>query len=188
MESGGPTDIGPFATEIFEQNFHELQARAPGIAALSEADRVAVITAISKAGWQGILRGIALLVYERLHESHVRPGQLRHARPPQPLRLAALRAVQGQGFRDTPASRQLRGAVTPTRTTARSGRLPWRDPDGPDVAFASQALPPARLECHARDRPPRDLLSIPDEPRVVARAIGPPRAAREPAAVLPNSV
>jgi hypothetical protein len=65
MESSGLPDIGPFATEIFDQNFKELVERAPeGIANLSEADRDAVLTAIAKAGWQGILRGIAMVSYE----------------------------------------------------------------------------------------------------------------------------
>lgn len=57
-------DIGPFAKEIFNDLQSELKSRFPGLDDLDEADRMAVLTAVSKAAWRGILRGIALYAYE----------------------------------------------------------------------------------------------------------------------------
>lgn len=59
-----PQDIGPFATEIFEDTHKELVSRLEqGLETLSEADRMAILTAIAKASWNGILRGIAITAY-----------------------------------------------------------------------------------------------------------------------------
>ena len=58
-------DFGPFAADIFEELFTELQSRlTQGLQTYPEADRIAIITAISKAGWQGILTGIAIHAHE----------------------------------------------------------------------------------------------------------------------------
>ncbi len=59
-----PTDIGAFATEIFTDVNSEMQQRLEGYAEWSQADRDAVNTAIAKAAWNGILRGVALLAHD----------------------------------------------------------------------------------------------------------------------------
>lgn len=57
-------DVGREATEIFNEVFAELSSRLVGsLADISEGDRDAVLTAIGKAAWRGILRGIAITTY-----------------------------------------------------------------------------------------------------------------------------
>jgi hypothetical protein len=60
--AGAEADFGPFAAEIFEDTYNELESRLTSPAVLvdlPEADRIAILTAISKAAWLGVLRGIA---------------------------------------------------------------------------------------------------------------------------------
>jgi hypothetical protein len=72
-------DIGRYATEIFEDTFGELMERAAlGLAGLSEPDRDAVIAAVGKAAWMGILRGLAMQAHqanERLREEAEKTGE-----------------------------------------------------------------------------------------------------------------
>jgi hypothetical protein len=63
MEDQEKTDIGPFATEIFNDLVAELTTRFPGLALLPDPDRDAVLTAVMKAAWRGNLRGVALCSY-----------------------------------------------------------------------------------------------------------------------------
>ena len=59
-----PQDIGEFATEIFNDVYAELKSRSgPALARLPGPDRDAALTAIQKAAWRGILRGIALVTF-----------------------------------------------------------------------------------------------------------------------------
>jgi hypothetical protein len=61
VSNDDPIDITPFVDEIFNDVFAELQARlsAP-LTDLSEADRVAILTAVMKGAWRGVLSGIAV--------------------------------------------------------------------------------------------------------------------------------
>ncbi len=64
MTDESPQDIGEFATEIFNELSAEMMSRLEQpLARHSEADRIAVLTAISKAAWRGILRGVAITTY-----------------------------------------------------------------------------------------------------------------------------
>jgi hypothetical protein len=64
MTDESPQDIGDFATEIFNDLAAELKSRLQqSLATYSEADRIAILTAISKAAWRGILRGVAVTTY-----------------------------------------------------------------------------------------------------------------------------
>jgi hypothetical protein len=55
-------DIGHAATEIFGDIYAELEARLT-LALGPDSDRLAIVTAISKAAWRGILRGVAMTTY-----------------------------------------------------------------------------------------------------------------------------
>src|SRR5262249_38527441 len=57
-------DFSADATEIFNDVFAEMMSRTDGsLAELSDQDRDAMLTAIAKAAWRGILRGIAITTY-----------------------------------------------------------------------------------------------------------------------------
>jgi hypothetical protein len=58
------SNVSSFAAEIFGDLWSELQTRFPGIDELPERDRIAVGSAIGKAAWRGVLRGIAQLTSE----------------------------------------------------------------------------------------------------------------------------
>jgi hypothetical protein len=56
-----PIDITPFVDEIFNDVFAELQSRlSEPLTDLPEADRVAILTAVMKGAWRGVLSGIAV--------------------------------------------------------------------------------------------------------------------------------
>jgi hypothetical protein len=59
-----PLDFTPFVAEIFSDLYDELEARFPELVALPERDRRAIATAITKAAWRGVLRGVALSTHE----------------------------------------------------------------------------------------------------------------------------
>jgi hypothetical protein len=60
MSNDEATDFTPFAEEIFTDLIGELTTRFPGLVHLSDPDRSAVLTAVMKGAWRGILRGIAI--------------------------------------------------------------------------------------------------------------------------------
>jgi hypothetical protein len=61
VSNDDPIDITPFVDEIFTDVFAELQSRlSEPLTDLSEADRVAILTAILKGAWRGVLSGIAV--------------------------------------------------------------------------------------------------------------------------------
>jgi hypothetical protein len=57
-------DFTPFAEEIFKQCWDELLTRVDGLGDLPDADAVAISTAVGKAAWRGVLRGMALVTHE----------------------------------------------------------------------------------------------------------------------------
>ena len=61
MSNDDPIDIAPFVDEILNDVFAELQARlSEPLTNLPEADRVAILTAVMKGAWRGVLSGIAV--------------------------------------------------------------------------------------------------------------------------------
>jgi hypothetical protein len=71
VSNDNPIDIAPFVDEIFNDVFAELQSRlSEPLTDLSEADRVAILTAIMKGAWRGVLSGIALQTHAVNEASH----------------------------------------------------------------------------------------------------------------------
>jgi hypothetical protein len=61
VSNDDPIDIAPFVDEIFNDVFAELQSRlSEPLTDLPEADRVAILTAVMKGAWRGVLSGIAV--------------------------------------------------------------------------------------------------------------------------------
>jgi hypothetical protein len=61
VSNDDPIDIAPFVEEIFNDVFAELQSRlSEPLTGLPEADRVAILTAVMKGAWRGVLNGIAV--------------------------------------------------------------------------------------------------------------------------------
>jgi hypothetical protein len=61
MSNDDAIDIAPFVEEIFNDVFAELQSRlSEPLTDLAEADRVAILTAVMKGAWRGVLSGIAV--------------------------------------------------------------------------------------------------------------------------------
>jgi hypothetical protein len=61
VSNDDPIDITPFVDEIFNDVFVELQSRlSEPLTDLPEADRVAILTAVMKGAWRGVLSGIAV--------------------------------------------------------------------------------------------------------------------------------
>jgi hypothetical protein len=61
VSSDDPIDITPFVDEIFNDVFAELQSRlSEPLTDLPEADRVAILTAVMKGAWRGVVSGIAV--------------------------------------------------------------------------------------------------------------------------------
>jgi hypothetical protein len=56
-------DFTTFAVEITKDLVAELRSRFPGFKDLSPADRDAIVTAVGKSAWRGILRGVALYTH-----------------------------------------------------------------------------------------------------------------------------
>jgi hypothetical protein len=64
MTADKPVDLTPYVKEIFTQVADELRSRlSMDIDELSEADQLAINTAVMKAAWRGALRGLA--IYEQ---------------------------------------------------------------------------------------------------------------------------
>jgi hypothetical protein len=71
VSNDNPIDIAPFVDEIFNDVFAELQSRlSEPLTDLSEADRVAILTAVMKGAWRGVLSGIALQTHAVNEASH----------------------------------------------------------------------------------------------------------------------
>lgn len=64
MTAEDPQDFGELATEIFTDLYAALESRvSQALTSYPDADRLAIATAISKAAWRGVPRGIAITTY-----------------------------------------------------------------------------------------------------------------------------
>ena len=71
VSNDDPIDITPFVDEIFNDVFAELQSRmSEPLTDLPEADRVAILTAVMKGAWRGVLSGIAVQTHAVNEASH----------------------------------------------------------------------------------------------------------------------
>ena len=71
MSKDDPIDITPFVDEIFNDVFVELQSRlSEPLTDLPEADRVAILTAVMKGAWRGVLSGIAVQTHAVNEAAH----------------------------------------------------------------------------------------------------------------------
>jgi hypothetical protein len=71
VSNDDPTDISPFVEEIVNDVFAELQSRlSEPLTDLPEADRVAILTAVMKGAWRGVLSGIAVHTHAVNEASH----------------------------------------------------------------------------------------------------------------------
>ncbi len=71
MSNDDPIDIAPFVDEIFNDVFAELQSRlSEPLTDLPEPDRVAILTAVMKGAWRGVVSGIAVQTHAVNEASH----------------------------------------------------------------------------------------------------------------------
>ncbi len=82
MSKDDPIDIAPIVDEIFNDVFAELQSRlSKPLTDLPEADRVAILTAVMKGAWRGVLSGIAVQTHAVNEASHEVDVQTRFSGP-----------------------------------------------------------------------------------------------------------